>query len=105
MKPGLKPRSGMTMTYAERQARYQTGHAESAPKLRYRNPADCRSRPRRWCDAVADLLDVQARYQAWLDALPENLAESATTGRLHEICDIDLSERASTEPLRGFGRD
>ncbi len=105
MKPGPKPLSGMTMTHAERQARYRASHAEGAPKLRYRNPTDRRSRPQRWRDAVADLLDLQASYQAWLDALPENLVDSATADRLREICDLDLSELASTEPPRGFGRD
>jgi hypothetical protein len=44
-------------------------------------------------------------YQAWLDALPENLAVSATADVLREICGLDLSELTSVEPPRGFGRD
>ena len=48
---------------------------------------------------------LQIDYQAWIDALPENLAVSATAYALHEICDLDLSELTSVEPPRGFGRD
>ncbi len=105
MKPGPKPLSGTTMTQAERQARYRASHAEGRPKLRYHKPTDRRSRPQRWRDAVTDLLDLQADYQAWLDTLPENLVDSATADRLREICDLDLSEMANIEPPRGFGRD
>jgi len=105
MKPGPKPLLGTTMTHAERQARYRASHAESAPKLRYRKPADRRSRPQRWHDAVAELIELQCDYQTWLDTLPENLAESTTADRLHIICELDLSELANAEPPRGFGRD
>jgi hypothetical protein len=77
----------------------------NAPKFRYRKPADRRSRPQRWRDAVAELLELQTVYQAWLDALPENLAVSATADALREICGLDLSEVTSVEPPRGFGRD
>lgn len=105
MKPGPKPLLGTTMTHAERQARYRANHAQGAPKLRTRNPAERRSRPQRWGDAVAELLEMQGDYQAWLDAMPENLAHSATADALRAICDIDLSELASVQPPRGFGRD
>lgn len=105
MKPGPKPLLGSTMTHAERQARYRIAHAESAPKLHYRKPVDRRSRPQRWRNAVAELLELQIDYQAWLDALPENLANSATAEALRAICDLDLSELASVELPRGFGRD
>ena len=105
MKPGPKPLLGTTMTHAERQARYRAGHAEVAPKLRYRKPADRRSRPQRWHDAVAELMELQTDYQTWLDALPENLADNATADRLRTVCELDLSELASAEPPRGFGRD
>ena len=78
MKPGPKPPSGKAMTHAERQARYRTKQAEGAPTLRYRRPADRRSRFQRWHDAVAELQELQSDYQAWLDALPENMADSGT---------------------------
>jgi len=42
---------------------------------------------------------------AWLDSLPDNLAESATADALRSICDLDLSELQGIEPPRGFGRD
>ena len=105
MKPGPKPLLGITMTHAERQARYRASHADEAPKLRYRKPADRRSRPQRWNEAVAELMELQAGYQSWLDALPENLADTATADRLRIVCELDLSELASSEPPRGFGRD
>jgi hypothetical protein len=58
-----------------------------------------------WHDAVAELMELQADYQTWLDTLPENLADTATADRLRMICELDLSELASAEPPRGFGRD
>jgi hypothetical protein len=105
MKPGPKPLLGTAMSHAERQARYRASHAEGAPKLRYRKPADRRSRPQRWHDAVTELLGLQGDYQTWLDALPENLKDSATADALRTICELDLSELANAEPPRGFGRD
>jgi hypothetical protein len=93
------------MTVAERQARFRAAHADGAPKLRYRKPSDYRSRPQRWRDAVAELVSLQDEYRAWLDSLPDNLAESATAQALRAVCDLDLSELDSVEPPRGFGRD
>jgi hypothetical protein len=106
MKPGPKPLLGTTMTHAQRQARYRATHAESAPpKVRYRKPADRRSRAQQWHDAATELQELQVVYQAWLDALPENLMDSATADALREICDLDLSALTSVQPPRGFGRD
>jgi hypothetical protein len=92
------------MTSAERQARFRAAHADGSPKVRYRRP-DRRSRPQRWRDAVAELISLQEDYRAWLDTLPDNLAESATADALRTICDLDLSELESVDPPRGFGRD
>jgi len=61
----------------------------------YRRPADRRSRPQRWRDAAAELIALQSDYQAWLDALPENLANSITADALRMICELDLSELAN----------
>jgi hypothetical protein len=61
------------MTDAERQARYRAARAAGTPVIRTRRPADHRSRARRWHDAVAVIVDLQAAYSAWLEALPENL--------------------------------
>src|SRR5208282_6521923 len=65
MKRGPKPIGDHTMTPAERQARYRASHADGAPKIRYRKTADRRSRPQRWRDAVAELVELQGDYQAW----------------------------------------
>jgi len=95
------------MTHAERQARYRATHAaDTAPtvKVRYRKPADRRSRPQRWRDAVAELLELQADYQQWLDGLPESLADTPTADALRTVCDLDLSS-LEVDPPRGFGRD
>jgi hypothetical protein len=104
MKRGPKPIGETTMTHAERQARYRAAHADSAVKIKYRKPADRRSRPQRWRDAVAELVELQGDYQTWLDTLPENLADSATAEALRAICELDLSE-LEIDPPRGFGRD
>ena len=95
------------MTPAERQARYRAAHAADTPatvKMRYRKPADRRSRPQRWRDAVAELLELQADYQEWLDALPESLADTPTGDALRAVCELDLSG-LEIDPPRGFGRD
>jgi hypothetical protein len=105
MKRGPRPLLGTTMTHAERQARYRPCHAEGATKLRYRKPANRRSRPHWWHDAVAELMELQCDYQTWLDTLPENLAESTTADRLPIICELGLSELANAEPPNDFGRD
>ena len=62
--------------------------------------SDRRSRPQRWRDAVAELVSLQDEYRAWLDSLPDNLAESATAQALRAVCDLDLSELDSVEPPR-----
>ena len=93
------------MTGAERQARYRAAHADGSPKVRYRRPGDRRNRPQRWRDAVAELVNLQEEYRAWLDSLPDPLTESATADALRTICDLDLSELENVDPPRGFGRD
>jgi hypothetical protein len=100
-----KPLGDRAMTTTERQARYRLAHADGTPRVRYRRPGDRRSRPQRWRDAVAELMTLQADYQARLDSLPENLAGSPTAEALEAICDLDLSEIEGVEPPRGFGRD
>src|SRR4051794_32313480 len=74
-------------------------------KVRYRKPVDRRSQSQRWHDAATELQELHAIYQAWLDALPENLMEGATADALRELCELDLSALTSVEPPRGFGRD
>jgi hypothetical protein len=105
MPRGRKPSGERALTPAERSARYRANHQDGAPRIQYRRPTDRRSRTQRWRDAVADLVELQADYQAWLDALPDNLQESATAEALRTIAEIDLSELESVEPPRGYGRD
>ena len=59
----------------------------------------------RWNDARAEFTDLQARYAAWLESLPESLQDSTTAEALRAIADLDLSELLAIEPPRGFGRD
>lgn len=53
---------------------------------------------------VAELLELQADYQQWLDGLPESLADTPTADALRVVCDLDLSG-LGTNPPRGVGRD
>jgi hypothetical protein len=100
-----KPVGERPMTDAERQARYRAARAAGRPSIRTRRPADHRSRAKRWRDAVAELLQLQSEYQAWLDTVPEPLQETATAEALRAICELDLTELHTVEPPRGFGRD
>ena len=100
-----RPAGERALTGAERQARYRARHADGAPAVRYRRPADRRTRPQRWRDAVAELLALQEEYAAWLDALPEGLRDGATGEALQAVVDLDLGEISAIDPPRGFGRD
>jgi hypothetical protein len=97
--------SEIPMTGAERQARYRAAHANGAPVIRIRRPADRRSRIQRWNDTIAALTELQVEYGGWLDALPDNQQDSATAEALRAIVELDLSELLAIEPPRGFGRD
>jgi hypothetical protein len=107
MPRGRKPEGERALSSAERQARYRARQqaAQAAIAIRYRRPAGRRSRPQRWADAVAELLALQSEYATWLDALPAGLRDSATAEALQGIVDLDLSDLASAEPPRGYGRD
>jgi hypothetical protein len=100
-----KPLGERPMTDAERQARHRAARAAGRPVIRFRRPADHRSRAKRWRETVDELVQLQAEYQAWLDALPETLQDTATAEALRAVCDLDLEELQALEPPRGFGRD
>ena len=101
-----RPSLGETpMTGAERQARYRAAHAAGQPVIRVRRPVDRRSRSQRWNDTISALVDLQAEYAAWLEALPENQQYSAMAETLRAIAELDLLELQAIEPPRGFGRD
>ena len=100
-----KPIGDGPMSHAERQARCRAARTADCPVIRTRRSADRRSRARRWHDTVAELVVLQAEYEAWLATLPETLHDTATAEALHTICDVDLTELQAVEPPRGFGRD
>ena len=93
------------MTDAERQARCRAARAAGRPATRTRRPAERRSRARRWHDAVAELVALQAEYEAWLEALPDTLLDTATAEALRTISELDLAELQAIDPPQGFGRD
>jgi lysophospholipase L1-like esterase len=109
MPRGRQPEGETTLSNAERQARYRARHKDDRPtpivRVRYRRPADRRSRPQRWDDAVAELFALQAEFVAWHDALPEGFRDTATAEALRAIAELDLTELLAIIPPRGFGRD
>ena len=102
---GRKPEGQRTITNAERQARFRQARADGQPKLRYWRPADRRSRPQRWREAVAELVSLQAEYAEWLETIPDHLRESPTGEALQGIVELDLSELEAIDAPRGFGMD
>ncbi len=107
MPQGRKPDGEHALTNAERQARYRARRQaeQASPVIRHRRSTDRRSRAQRWCDAVADLLALQAEYAAWRTALPESLQGAAAAEALDAIIEFDLDALAAIVPPRGYGRD
>jgi len=107
MPRGRPPQGDNPLTGAERQARYRARieGQTTTPVARYRRPADRRTRPQRWHDAVAELIALQAEYLAWAEALPDTLQGTATVDTLQAIADVDLDELAAIKPPRGYGPD
>ena len=97
----------MALSDAERAARYRARRDAGEKAVRYRRPADRRSKPKQWDDAVGTLLDLLDWYQGWKDNLPASLAESPTADRLDEVLALrDLVEQLQGVELpKGFGRD
>ena len=107
MPRGRMPEGSSALSNAERQARFRARRRTPQPPLTInRSPAPARrSRSRRWNDALAEMIAVQAECAAWFDALPESLRDSATAEALKEMIDLDLDAIAAVQPPRGFGRD
>ncbi len=107
MPRGRQPQGEHALSNAERQARHRARRQveDTAPAIRSRRPADRRSRPQRWHDAVAELLTLQAYYAAWADSLPDGLRDTATAEALQAIIDLEFDDLATIEPPRGYGRD
>jgi hypothetical protein len=105
---GRRPEGDQALSGAERQARYRARHAAAAaaavPQWR---PSKTRppSRVQRWAAAVEELLRLQAEYASWLEALPEAARDGAMGEALQAVVDLDLTEIATIQLPRGFGRD
>ncbi len=97
MPRGRRPQGENALSGAERQARYRARQEipQAAPSILYRRPADRRSRPQRWNDAVAVLLALQAEYAAWADTIPDGLRDTPTAEGLQAIVDLDLQALVS----------
>ena len=114
--PGPPPRGDRAVTPAERSAAYRARRkatAEAAPikppavVVRYRRPADRRSRPQQWADAVQTLADLLDHFQEWRDKLPASLTNSATAEALDAVLELrgHVDDLQAVELPKGFGRD
>ena len=107
MPRGRQPQGEHPLSNAERQALCRARHLAEKPKpvIRYRRPADRRTRPERWSDAIGELVSLQADYAAWWEVLPDSLRDTATAEALQAIIELDLEALAAIVPPRGYGRD
>ena len=113
--PGPPPRGDRAATPAERSAAYRarrTAASAHVPTkqpvvIRYRRPADRRSRPEQWADAVQTLADLLDRFQEWRDKMPSSLANSATAEALDAVLELrgHIEDLQAVELPKGFGRD
>jgi hypothetical protein len=113
--PGPPPRGDRATTPAERSAAYRARRkataadvpAEPPVIIRYRRPADRRSRPEQWADAVQTLADLLDRCQEWRDKLPSSLTNGATAEALDAVLELrgHVEDLQAVELPKGFGRD
>ncbi|HTD72103.1 MAG TPA: hypothetical protein VK652_01145 [Steroidobacteraceae bacterium] len=105
MPRGRIPESSVPLSNAERQARHRAKMLAVQPPAIKRPRTARRSRSKRWNDALAEMIAVQAECAAWFEALPESLQASATAAALQEMIDLDLDAIATVQPPLGYGRD
>jgi hypothetical protein len=107
MPRGRMPEGSAALSNAERQARHRAKIQTVQPRMTIKRPAAAarRSRSKRWNDALAEMIAVQAECAAWFEALPESLRDSATASALQDMIDLDLDAIAAVQPPRGYGRD
>jgi hypothetical protein len=113
--PGPPPRGDRAATPAERSAAYRARRKANAAEvpakppvvIRCRRPADRRSRPQQWADAVQTLTDLLDQFQDWRDKLPSSLADSATAEALDAVLELrsHVEDLQAVELPKGFGRD
>jgi hypothetical protein len=75
--------------------------------IRYRRPADRRSRPEQWADAVRTLAGLLDHFQEWRDKLPASLANSAMAEALDTVLELrgHVEDLQAVDLPKGFGRD
>jgi hypothetical protein len=75
--------------------------------VRYRRPADRRSRPERWADSVQTLADMLDQFQEWRDNLPSSLEDSPTVEALDAVLELRgrVEDLQAAQLPKGFGRD
>ncbi len=97
----------MALTAAERAANYRARQKQGAAPAHYRRPADRRTRPQRWRDAVQTLADLLDDYEAWRDSLPPSLADGVMAERLEALAELRelVDQLEAAELPKGFGRD
>jgi len=107
MPRGRMPEGSAALSNAERQARHRAKMLAVQPRPPLKRPvaAARRSRSKRWNDALAEMIAVQAECAAWFEALPDSLRDSATASALQDMIDLDLDAIAAVQPPRGYGRD
>jgi hypothetical protein len=106
MPRGRQPEGEAALSNAERQARYRARRLSLQPPGVIQRPAaGRRTRSKRWNDALAELLAVQAECAAWYEALPESLRDNTTAEALQEMIELDLDAIAAVQPPLGYGRD
>jgi hypothetical protein len=106
MPRGREPEGDTALTNAERQARWRARRSLPRPPAvaKPSRPAR-RSRSKRWNNAVAELMAVQAECAAWFEALPDSLRDSPTAAALQEMIELDLDAITAVQPPLGYGRD
>ncbi len=107
MPRGREPEGQTALSNAERQARYRARHQVDQPAVAIKRPpaGKRRSRAKRWNDAAAELIAIQAECAAWFDALPNSLRDGTTAAALQDMIDLDLDAIAAVQPPLGYGRD
>jgi len=99
----------MALSDAERAARYRERRkaSEKPVVVRFRRPADRRSKAKQWDDAADTLLGILDGYQEWRDNMPAGVSDSATAERLDDVLALRelVGQLQDVDLQKGFGRD
>nr|WP_294565596.1 hypothetical protein [uncultured Rhodopila sp.] len=95
------------MTPAERQRRHRLKMSAGAPAIRYKQPADRRTKPQMWADAVQTLGWLLEHYEHWHEHAPSGSWNTATADRLEDLLALKphLAKLAAAKLPSGYGRD